>query len=346
MPLTRAQLLMGNDAQGTLLFDQVQGVREATPPDGIVIDLDGTIHFDAASSRGSMKLNNPNAYNGYVWPTAPGSNGQQLEIDGSGNLFWADADGIDWTMKGQLLVGTGVGPTQDTLLNPPGQDRWVLRSNNGTVSGLEWSPLYVEILQDLQGAAVMPRGSTAERPSGPAGGWTRYNYNSARDPILPAEFLEYYDAGTGTWQQLATFSQVKSTTLRGDSKDTGGNGGVNDIPQEPGFLVRETIFVPAGYNKMLIIASIAFSFSYSTANTMQAGVLSIAVDGAQTAYQALNTGNNPPNFLQMAVSISNFFDNPSLGARTVQARVAKSLPPGPVATNDSTLTIFAWRDVP
>ena len=346
MPLTRAQLLMGDVAQGTILLNQVQGVKEATPPDGIVIDTDGTIHFDAGTSKGSMKMNNPNAYNGYVWPTSPGGNGQQLEIDGSGNLFWADADGIDWTMKGQLIVGTGNGPTQDTLLNPPGQDRWILRTQGGTVSGLEWSPLYVEITPDLQGAAVMPKGSTAERPPGAVGGWTRYNTNSARDPILPNEFLEYYDAGTGTWQQMATFSQVQAITLKGDSSATGGNAGVPDIPQAPGFLTRETILVPAGYNRFLVIASVAFCWYYSQAGTNQAGFLDITVDGATLAYQAVNCGALDPNYLQVAVSLSSFYDNPSLGARTVKANVKKTQPAGPMGSNDSAMTIFAWRDVP
>jgi len=35
-----------------------------------------------------MKLNNQNAFNGYVWPNADGAAGQQLETDGSGNLYW------------------------------------------------------------------------------------------------------------------------------------------------------------------------------------------------------------------------------------------------------------------
>jgi hypothetical protein len=35
-----------------------------------------------------VKLNNQSAYNSYVWPVADGLAGQQLETDGSGNLYW------------------------------------------------------------------------------------------------------------------------------------------------------------------------------------------------------------------------------------------------------------------
>lgn len=38
-----------------------------------------------------VKLNNPLAYNGYVWPLADGLAGQQLETDGAGNLYWDNA---------------------------------------------------------------------------------------------------------------------------------------------------------------------------------------------------------------------------------------------------------------
>lgn len=197
MPLTRAQLLMGNAGQGVVLNDQVQGVREATPPDGIIIFTDGTIHFDASTSTGVMKLNNPNAYNSYVWPTGAGAAGQQLEIDASGNLFWADADGIDWTQKGQLIVGIGVGPTQDVLLDP-GPDNRVLKTSSGTTSGLEWSELYVDVVPNITGAAVIPKGTTAQRPPAPLPGYLRMN----QDFVQP-DRLEVWDGDGPTWRQIA-----------------------------------------------------------------------------------------------------------------------------------------------
>lgn len=197
MALTRAQLLMGDTGQGIVLTDQVQGVKEPTPPDGVTIDPDGTIHFDAATSVGTMKLNNPTAYNSYVWPTAPGASGQQLETDASGNLFWADADGIDWTQKGQLIVGIGFGPTQDTLLDP-GPDNRVLKTSSGTTSGLEWSELYVDVVPNITGAAVIPVGNTAQRPPAPIPGYLRMN----QDFVEP-DRLEVWDGDDPQWRQIA-----------------------------------------------------------------------------------------------------------------------------------------------
>jgi hypothetical protein len=188
---------MGNAGQGVVLTDQVQGVREASPPDGVTIDPDGTIHFDAGSSTGTMKLNNPNAYNSYVWPTSPGTAGQQLETDASGNLYWADADGIDWTAKGQLLVGTGVGTGNETLLNP-GPNGQVLKTASGSASGLEWSPLYVDVVPNLNGAAVLPWGTTAQRPLTPTQGYFRFNVDFSQ----PGR-LEVFDDDGATWRQLA-----------------------------------------------------------------------------------------------------------------------------------------------
>jgi hypothetical protein len=209
---------MGNETQGIVLTDQVQGVREASPPDGITIATDGTIHFDAASSTGTMKLNNPSAYNSYVWPTAKGTAGQQLETDASGNLFWADADGIDWTQKGQLLVGTGVGTGNETLLNP-GPDNRVLKTSSGTASGLEWSELYVDVVPNITGAAVIPKGNTAQRPAAPLPGYLRMN----QDFNTP-DRLEVWDGDGPQWRQLAyvedlpvlpPYAATVNTTLTG-----------------------------------------------------------------------------------------------------------------------------------
>ena len=66
MALTRSQLIMGDSGQGAVLPGQVQGVKEGA---GVLIANDGTISFDASSAEGVVKTNNPNAYNGYVWPS-------------------------------------------------------------------------------------------------------------------------------------------------------------------------------------------------------------------------------------------------------------------------------------
>jgi hypothetical protein len=346
VPLTRAQLLMGDIAQGIVLNDQVQGVREASPPDGITISTDGTIHFDSATSRGVVKLNNPTAFNGYVWPTATGTAGQQLEIDASGNLFWSDADGIDWTQKGQLIVGTGIGPTQDTLLNP-GPDNYVLKTKASTTSGLEWSNLYVDVNQNLQGSAVMPGGTTAQRTPAPASGFTRYNIARANTPIIHNEFLEYYDANTATWQQLATWAQINSITLDAFSNfsPSDGGGAFADTPVNPAFATRNSLLIPAGYSRLMIMTSVAFGFNFNVSGIGLAAFLQLRVDGVVSGYQAVNGSLNSPNGLQTAVSVFTYFDNSTLAARTVTASVTKSVGAGPLAALDSNLLVFAWRDI-
>jgi hypothetical protein len=133
MALTRAQLLAGNTATGTpVLTGQVQGVKQGA---GILIASNGDISVDASTTTGLMKLNNPFAYDTYVWPNVGGTAGQQLTSDGLGNLFWRDPDGIPWTQKGQLIVGTGT--NADILLNAGAND-YILKTNSMTPSGLEW----------------------------------------------------------------------------------------------------------------------------------------------------------------------------------------------------------------
>ena len=88
MALTRAQLLAGDTSTGTpVLNGQVQGVRQGT---GVLILPDGTINFDASTAVGVMRLNDPNAYNAYVWPVlgGPPAAGNILQTDGTGQLVW------------------------------------------------------------------------------------------------------------------------------------------------------------------------------------------------------------------------------------------------------------------
>jgi hypothetical protein len=67
MALTRAQLIAGDSSKGTVLSGQVQGVKQGA---GVLIANDGTISFNSETSEGVVKTNNPEAFNGYVWPSA------------------------------------------------------------------------------------------------------------------------------------------------------------------------------------------------------------------------------------------------------------------------------------
>ena len=187
MALTRAQLLMGNVSDGAILSGQPQGVR----PGGAGIDIatDGTISVDSQSIVGVMKMGQTAgaaaaAYNGYTWPSGPGAPGQQLETNGAGVLGWADADGIDWTAKGQLIVGTGV--ASDILLNA-GAVTSLLVSDPASPSGLNYT-------DSIRTAMQAPAGTTIQRPLGAVAGQIRFNEDTDK--------FEFY---TGSiWEEIAS----------------------------------------------------------------------------------------------------------------------------------------------
>jgi hypothetical protein len=188
MALTRAQLLMGNISDGTILSGQPQGVRPGGA--GIKINTDGIIEVDSGTIVGVMKLAPTAAaaatrYNAYTWPAGPGTAGQQLETDGLGGLTWAEADNIPWTQKGQLVVGTGV--DTDTLLNA-GTNTSFLTVDSLTASGLAYT-------SSLTSAVLLPVGNnTTQRPATPAIGQIRYNSTDAE--------FEGYGGSPAAWGPL------------------------------------------------------------------------------------------------------------------------------------------------
>lgn len=97
MSLTRAQLIAGDSGQGPVLPGQVQGVKEGG---GISIANDGTISFDAETSQGVVKTNNPSAFNGYIWPNAK-NNSAFLLTSGVG-------DNLEWIYRGFGLNQDGI----------------------------------------------------------------------------------------------------------------------------------------------------------------------------------------------------------------------------------------------
>ena len=184
MALTRAQLLMSSSAEGTVLAGQSVAVRAGA---GLTISPLGVISIDVSpSSNIFIKTNNNAAANSYVWPGSVGTAGQQLTlVDGAGTLGWADSDGIPWTAKGQLIVGTGIGV--DTLLNV-GTDTSVLVANSASASGLAYS-------NTLTSAIQLPAGnSVAQRPATPAVGMIRYNTTNNE--------FEGYSGAPAQWQAL------------------------------------------------------------------------------------------------------------------------------------------------
>ena len=184
--LTRAQLLMGNSSQGAVLAGQTQGVRQGV---GLIIAADGTISFDSVTATGIVKTNNPTAYNAYVWPTTLGAVGQQLQLGAGGVLSWEDPDGIPWTTKGQLIVGTGAGTS--TIFNV-GSDGSILIADSSTASGLGYTTNFVATTS-ATGAANIPAGPVGSRPGSPTQGQLRFSTTSGE--------MEFWD-GT-SWQTIA-----------------------------------------------------------------------------------------------------------------------------------------------
>ncbi len=166
MALTRAQLLAGNDTQGNVLLNQVQGVTAGT---GVTISNTGALSINTADPafNAFIRTNAVGAFNNYIWPGGAGATGQQLTRGVGNTLVWSDSDGIPWTALGQLVVGTGVGT--DTLLNVGTSTSFLVADPSNTVTGLTYT-------DNLTSAVLLPAGNnTTNRPAAPVVGQVRYN---------------------------------------------------------------------------------------------------------------------------------------------------------------------------
>lgn len=209
MALTRAQLLAGNSSQGIVLAGQPQGV---VPGSGISIDPSGQITVDASTVVGLMRLNNGSAANTYQWPATIGAVGTQLGITGSSGglttLGWVDPDGIPWTAKGELVVGTG--SNTQTLLTA-GANGSVLIADSAAASGLSYTSNFVSTVGPTA-AAIIPAGVDGLRPAAPVAGYFRYNATSTK--------MEFYNGSS--WQQIASAGSVPSVIGTVTSVDVSG----------------------------------------------------------------------------------------------------------------------------
>lgn len=225
--LTRAQLISGNSATGTVLPGQVQGV---TSGPGLIIDSNGSIQINSQTVIGVMKLGQnattaAAAFNGYTWPAVGGSAGQQLTTNATGVLAWSDPDGIPWTAKGEIVVATG--PNAQTLLTV-GADGQILVANSSTLSGLAYTSNYVPTAGATT-AAFLPAGTSGNRPSlSPSqAGAIRYNASTTSMELWNGTAWETIasDALTGFVPQTSpTGSAVMpaGTTLQRDASPNQG----------------------------------------------------------------------------------------------------------------------------
>jgi hypothetical protein len=182
MALTRAQLLSGNNSFGITLPGQTQGVTQGT---GLIIAANGQISFDSATAVGIMRLNNPGAYNAYVWPGVDGAAGNQLTTDGAGNLVWTASGTPTYTAKGQIEAATGAGTS--ALLNV-GANTSFLIADSTTSTGLIYSG-------SSTSAAQMPAGNTGARPNPATPGQIRFNSATGK-----FEFA----TGATSWEEVAS----------------------------------------------------------------------------------------------------------------------------------------------
>jgi hypothetical protein len=227
LALTRAQLISGNSSQGIVLSGNVQGV---TSGPGLIIDANGSIQINSQTVIGVMKLGQNAttagaAFNGYTWPTVGGAAGQQLTTNATGVLSWADADGIPWTAKGEIVVATGA--NAQTLLTV-GADGQILVANSSTLSGLAYTSNYVPTAGATT-AAFLPAGNSGNRPSlSPSqAGAIRYNASTTSMELWNGTAWETIasDALTGFVPQTApTGSAVMptGTTLQRDASPNQG----------------------------------------------------------------------------------------------------------------------------
>ena len=217
MPLNTAQYVAPLNSQG-VLAGLVQGVKEGP---GVNILPDGTITLDSSTASGFILTNNPTASQ-YVWPTSGATSpGQLLANDGTGDLLWTSdfvrvyPTGGTFTQVGAAAIPAG--PLGDRpLAASPGFLRFNSTSEEmeyydgsgwisfvdstgaattaqaiaGITSDLFSSPAtaIAKSSPGTTGAAVLPAGSTFDRPGIAAGlspGWTRFNIDFQR--------LEYFN---------------------------------------------------------------------------------------------------------------------------------------------------------
>ena len=149
----------------------------------------------------------------------------QFTVDATGRITFAQnipIEAADWTLPGQLVVGTGAG-TQGVL--NAGTDTSILVVDTTTATNLTWS-------DSSRSAALLPAGGTPFRPASPVAGQVRYNST-----------LQQFEGYQGVPLGWGAFS-----TLPTGGVDAGGT------TEQIFFLNDQTVFadytVPAGKNAM------------------------------------------------------------------------------------------------
>ena len=114
----------------------------------------------------------------------------------------------------------------------------------------------------MTGAAILPGGTSGTRPAGATTGWLRYDTDQVNEATIPQDFVEYYDAQTGTWQQFTTWSQVKYASI--EVQEGTASGVQFNMPQDPAFQFGPSVVIPAGYTKFYVTSTASVRYGYNT----------------------------------------------------------------------------------
>lgn len=289
MALTRSQLIAGDASQGPVLPGQVQGVKQG---DGVVIGSDGRISFSAASSTGVVKLNNANAFNGYVWPNTIGVTDTFLGVNSNGDLAWSIPAG---------LVNLGASPPASPKLgelwfNYADNLLYVRQDSEGPVS---WKLVY-------QGLSPLDANTSAS-PAFTGG------FGTEEDPFT----VESVTAGSGstvlfpstiTVTGLAPYQYVPVYDIHGDQNDYRFEA-TSNFADEEGTLTFKIKFTDYPQTSPNIAYTASFRLGFDTPVFIEAGITvinpvsiispgtisGVAQVGEQLTYTTgIATGGSPP----------------------------------------------------
>lgn len=199
----------------------------------------------------------------------------------------------------------------------------------------------------MTGAAILPGGTTADRPGVPGTGWLRHNSSLVRDPTRPLNFLEYYDFESGSWQQLTTWAQANQIQIDTYSQTIKGYI-YPDTPLEPAFNTGVEITVPAGYTEFVVTSYMSWQFDYDTTLgglSCQQKLLEVTTD-TEVGYNAVGVGNlsNVQGLKINSTATGNFVGLVE-NSYTFRQQANKDALQGPISNADFGMSVLAWQAI-
>lgn len=339
-------------------------------PNGLIYTYDGTkgvwtcpagaqLGLGLATNGGFIKVSIPVAST----PPATGTGAAQA-MDGS--LYWDDVLGAlfiryndgtttQWVQTtpsgGGVSSLTASAPLASSGGNTPNITAALATAAQaaaGTSGVVLMTPQFAvpKDASGMTGAALIPGGTNAQQPGSPVGGMFRYNTD------LNPDSMEFYDATQSLWIPLATLPQLQGVALDAYSSFSAADGGgaFTFTPQSPGFAIRNTITVPAGYTNFIVYSSVAFVTVYnstgnnaSTYNAVYQNGASAGGAAGQLSYQAVANGDQA-NFNASQTGSSTFSVATSLAttSNTFNQVIWQTGSTGTIRPFDSSIVVLAW----